>query len=70
MEGGTGMDNNLLAIRRFLADDSGVTIIEYALIAALIGLGVSATVLLVRDAINDTFNAIIKCLKTPSACLT
>lgn len=64
------MNKVMHAIRSFLSNEGGVTIIEYALIAAIVALGVAATVLLVTSAIKDTFDAIIKCLKTPSECLT
>ncbi len=61
------MNKVFLATRSFLADEEGVTIIEYALIAALIALGVVATVILVRGALVDLFNRIRGCLASPTA---
>jgi len=61
------MDKLILATRRFLRDEEGVTIIEYALIAALIAMGVVATVILVRTALVDLFDKIRACLAAPNA---
>lgn len=60
------MNKVFLATRNFLSDEEGVTIIEYALIAALIALGVVATVVLVRDQLNTLFTRIKNCLASPS----
>ncbi len=62
------MEKFALAIRKFSRDEEGVTIIEYALMAALIALGVAATVILVQGALKDTFNNIVSCIKTPASC--
>jgi pilus assembly protein Flp/PilA len=43
---------------RFVADESGATAIEYGLIAALIGVGIIASVKLVRTALSNTFTTI------------
>ncbi len=43
---------------RFVADESGATAIEYGLIAALIGVGIIASVKLVRSSLSGTFNYI------------
>ena len=53
------------ATRRFLLDEEGVTIIEYALMAALIALGVVATVILVKNELVTLFTKIKNCLTTP-----
>jgi pilus assembly protein Flp/PilA len=60
------MNKFFLATRDFLCEEEGVTIIEYALMAALIALGVVATVILVKDELKTTFNKIIGCLSNPS----
>lgn len=60
------MDKLFLATRDFLRDEEGVTIIEYALMAALIALGVVATVILVKTELVNVFNKIIACLQNPS----
>lgn len=41
-----------------LKDEEGVTAIEYALIAALIGVAIVATVTLVGNEVNATFNTV------------
>jgi pilus assembly protein Flp/PilA len=44
------------SIVAFFADDSGATAIEYALIAAVIGLGLVVGLGSIRDGLNDHFN--------------
>lgn len=60
------MDTLLSASRRFLRDEDGVTIVEYALIGALIGLAVAATVMLIRGELVDIFDKIRACLAAPT----
>jgi pilus assembly protein Flp/PilA len=43
---------------RFLKDESGATAIEYALIAAIIGIGLITALGPLRDNITDLFNTI------------
>jgi pilus assembly protein Flp/PilA len=43
---------------RFMNDESGATAIEYGLIAALIGVGIIASVKLVRTELQATFTTI------------
>jgi pilus assembly protein Flp/PilA len=45
-------------VSRFLKDESGATAIEYGLIAALIGVGIIASVKLVRTELQNTFTTI------------
>ena len=59
------MNQLITASRRFLLDEEGVTIIEYALMAALIALGVVATVILVKNELVTLFTKIKNCLTTP-----
>jgi pilus assembly protein Flp/PilA len=47
---------------RFLKDEEGVVMIEYALIAALIGVALIVTLGLVTDALDDIFGRIISAL--------
>jgi len=61
------MDKLVLATRNFLREEEGVTIIEYALIAALIALGVVATVIMVKDALVSVFSKIKDCLASPTS---
>jgi pilus assembly protein Flp/PilA len=44
------------SIVAFFADESGATAIEYALIAAVIGLGIIVGMGTIRDGLNDIFN--------------
>ena len=50
-------------ISRFLKDQSGATAIEYGLIAALIGVGIIASVKLVRGNLQATFTSVSTELK-------
>jgi pilus assembly protein Flp/PilA len=43
------------ALVRFLNDQTGATAIEYGLIAALVAVGILATLPALRDALNATF---------------
>jgi pilus assembly protein Flp/PilA len=43
-------------VTRFLKDESGVTAIEYGLIAAFIGVGIIVSLGPLRDALNTMFN--------------
>ena len=60
------MNKVFFAVCKFLNDEEGVTIIEYALMAALIALGVVATVILVKDELVSVFSRIKACLATPA----
>jgi pilus assembly protein Flp/PilA len=44
------------SISRFMNDDSGVTAIEYGLIATFIGVGIIVSLGPLRDALNTMFN--------------
>lgn len=46
-----------------LADERGATAIEYALIAGLIAVGITATAILLRDQIIAVFNKIVTSLQ-------
>ena len=46
------------AVQAFIADEDGVTAIEYGLIAALIGVAMAATAKLVGVEIDKTFKAV------------
>ncbi|HLX98254.1 MAG TPA: Flp family type IVb pilin [Roseiarcus sp.] len=52
------MENPVLRIRDFLSDESGVTAIEYALIASLIAVFIIVAVQLVGTNLNTVFNEI------------
>jgi pilus assembly protein Flp/PilA len=44
------------SVARFARDESGATSIEYALIATIVGIGVIASFIAIRDGLNDQFN--------------
>jgi pilus assembly protein Flp/PilA len=46
------------AIQKFIADDSGQDLIEYALVAALVGLGAVAAMKGLSNSIGNTFNSV------------
>ena len=50
-------------IKMFLADESGATAIEYALIAALIALGIVASLNGITSGIKNTFSEVSNNLK-------
>ena len=46
----------LAALKSFLNDDSGQGLVEYALIIALVAIGLIAILILFRNAIGNVFN--------------
>lgn len=48
---------------RFLKDESGATAIEYGLIAAIISVGILASLGPLRDALNATFGDVTTALQ-------
>ncbi len=48
----------MLILRKFLADDSGATAIEYGLIAAGISVAIIATVVGLGSKLNTTFTSV------------
>ena len=45
-------------LKALFKDESGATAIEYALIAALLAIGIIAAVTSLRNELNDTFTAV------------
>jgi len=56
------MKNFKMAIKRFWADEEGVTAIEYGLIAALIAVVIIGAVSTIGTELNNTFTTIGTCL--------
>lgn len=54
-------------IKKFFKEEDGATVVEYALIVALISIAVAATVVLVGSAVNDKFDQVQNCIKTNGA---
>lgn len=48
--------------KRFIADESGATAIEYGLIAALVSVACIATLQTLGDALIETFEAVVASL--------
>ncbi|MGH8858029.1 MAG: Flp family type IVb pilin [Polaromonas sp.] len=61
------MEKFVLATRRFLRDEEGVTAIEYGLIAALIAVVIIGSVQAVGGSLDGVFANIQACLASPSA---
>ena len=57
------MKTMLNSVQAFISDESGVTAIEYGLIAALVGVAVAGTAKLLGDEIKTTFNNVVTSLK-------
>jgi len=57
--------NKLFA--RFGQDESGATAIEYALIAAIVGIGIIVALGNMKDQLNATFDKVTNTLQTSNA---
>ncbi len=55
-------------VQAFIKDESGATMVEYAVLVALIAVGLIAAVIYLRGAINDAFTEVADCLKDPQGC--
>lgn len=55
-------------IKRFFKDESGATMVEYAVLVALIAVAVIAIVYSLGGEINTKFEEIRDCIKTPADC--
>jgi pilus assembly protein Flp/PilA len=51
------------AVQAFIADENGVTAIEYGLIAALVGVAIVVAVKALGVQISDTFDTVVLKLK-------
>ena len=47
------------AVQAFIADEDGVTAIEYGLIAALVGVGMAVAAKALGEEISTTFNTVV-----------
>lgn len=55
-------------IKKFFIDESGATMVEYAILVALLAIAVATTVILVSDELKTTFNKVIDCLSDSTKC--
>ncbi|MEO7495248.1 MAG: Flp family type IVb pilin [Massilia sp.] len=53
------MSKIITAVKSFVADENGVTAIEYGLIAALVGVAIVTTVTALGGQLKTTFNEVI-----------
>lgn len=51
------------AVKTFVADENGVTAIEYGLIAALVGVAIAAAVKALGVELNTTFTSVTTAMK-------
>ena len=61
------MKNLMNNVKRFMHDEEGVTAIEYGLIAALIAVGIIASVTSVRQALISTFTSVANAMTGASS---
>lgn len=54
-------------INKFYKDESGATMVEYAIMVALIAIAVASTVILVGTEMNTMFSQVVQCLQSPSS---
>ena len=54
-------------IKKFYKDESGATMVEYAIMVALIAIAVAATVILVGQEMTAMFETVRTCLESPSS---
>jgi pilus assembly protein Flp/PilA len=47
-----------LLLKNLMTEESGQDLIEYALVAALVGLGAVASITALKNSISNTFNSI------------
>lgn len=56
-------------IKRFFKDESGATMVEYAVLVALISIAVIVTVVLIGTELNNLFNIVVDCITVPRGAL-
>lgn len=55
-------------ISKFFKDESGATMVEYAILVALISIAAIVIIYFVGREIRNTFGQVLNCIKTPSTC--
>lgn len=55
-------------IKRFMKEESGATMVEYALLVALIAIAAIATITILSDKLNAKFNEVAACLEDKTKC--
>ena len=57
------MNKIVSAVQAFIADENGVTAIEYGLIAALVGVAIVGAVRLLGTQLNTTFGNVVTAMR-------
>ena len=52
----------------FFRDESGATMVEYAILVALISIAAIVIIYFLGREIRNTFQQVLNCIKTPSTC--
>lgn len=55
-------------IKHFFSDESGATMVEYAILVALISVVAIGIILIVGNEVRDAFDDVRDCLVTPATC--
>jgi pilus assembly protein Flp/PilA len=64
------MKRFLDVVHEFVRDDDGATMIEYALLVALIAIVVAAALVTLGTAVKTKFSSVSDCIATPSTSCT
>ena len=51
-------------IKQFFKDESGATMVEYAIMVALIAIAVTVAVIAIQSALSAAFNSVANCIKS------
>ena len=51
-------------LKKFFNDESGATMVEYAIMVALIAIAVTVAVIAIQGALNSAFNTVANCIKS------
>jgi pilus assembly protein Flp/PilA len=62
-----GVVNMIKFVKSFVADESGASAAEYALILAIVGSGIALAAIALGDAIEGSLNDAADCVETPNA---
>jgi pilus assembly protein Flp/PilA len=54
-------------IKKFIKEESGATMVEYAIMVALIAVAVAVTVALIQTEMNNVFQTVVECLASPNS---
>lgn len=54
-------------LKKFIKEESGATMVEYAIMVALIAVAVAVTVALIQTEMNNVFQTVVECLASPTS---